>query len=148
MYHNPTMEQAHVERRRRDRRLVRIGLIWGCNVLALLVADLVVRDIAIDPEWRAISAGAVFGIVNWMIKPIIKTLALPLIMLTFGIALFFVNLLVLYIASWISSGFTIRSFGGAIGATIVLWLVNAALHAILDIRGDPSKASRRRFLHR
>ena len=128
--------------RRRDGRVARILLLWGCNVVALLFADLVVRDIHIDPEWRAITAGAVFGIVNWAVKPILRVLALPLIVITLGIALFFVNLLVLYITAWVSSGFGIDSFGGAIGATIVLWLVNLALQASFGL-GDRRTAKRR-----
>ena len=85
--------------RRRDGRVARILLLWGCNVAALLFADLVVSDISIDPEWRAITAGAVFGIVNWAVKPLLRLLALPLIVITLGVALFVVNLLVLYITS-------------------------------------------------
>jgi putative membrane protein len=125
--------------RRRDGPIVRILLIWGINVVALWVADLLVDDVSINPWWRAITTGAIFGIVNWAVKPIIKLLALPLIIITVGIALFFVNLLVVYITSWLSSGFNVDSFGGAIGATIVLWFVNAVLVAVFGI-GDSRTA--------
>lgn len=117
----------------RDRRLVQILLVWACNVIALLILDVVIGGVRIEPEWRAIPAGAVFGIVNWLVKPIIKLLALPLIVVTLGIALFFVNLLVLYITSWLSPGFDIESFGSAVGATILLWIVNVALQSLFGI---------------
>jgi putative membrane protein len=136
-----TRSDDRTARRRTDNRIVRALLVWGCNVVALLVADLAVHDLRIDPEWRAVTAGAVFGIVNWAVKPIVRLLALPLIVITLGIALFFVNLFVLYIASWLSSGFVIESFGGAVGGTIVLWAVNTVLFMVLGLR---ERGARRR----
>ena len=46
-----------------------------------------------------------------------------------GVALFFVNLLMLYLTSWIVNDFTIDGFGWAILATIIVWAVNAVLEA-------------------
>jgi putative membrane protein len=124
----------------------RIGLTWASNALAILVAVVLINGIRMDDQWRVIVAGAVFGIVNWAVKPIVTLLALPLILLTFGIALFFVNLLMLYLTSWLISDFHIDSFGAAMGGTIVIWLVNLALHAVFglnDRRGERSGTSRR-----
>ena len=127
-------------KRRRDRTLVRIVLIWGVNVVALLAADWIVDGIHISPWWHAIIGGAVLGLINWAVKPIIKALALPVIIITMGIALFFVNLLVLVITAWLTDGIDIDSFGAAIGGTIVLWLVNSILHALLGI--DDARTAR------
>jgi putative membrane protein len=74
------------------------------------------------------------------VKPIIKALALPVIILTMGIALFFVNLLVLVITAWVTDGIDIDSFGAAVGGTIVLWIVNSILHALLGI--DDARTAR------
>ena len=59
-------------KRQRDRTLVRIALIWGINVLALLAADWLVDGIHISPWWHAVTGGAVLGIINWAVKPIIS----------------------------------------------------------------------------
>jgi putative membrane protein len=127
-------------KRRRDRTLVRIALIWACNVIALFAADALVDGVHISPWWHAVTGGALLGLVNWAVKPIIKALALPLIIITLGIALFFVNLLVLALVAWLTDGLDIDSFGAAVGATIVLWLVNAVLHAVLGI--DDARTAR------
>ena len=82
----------------------RILLLWAFNTVALIVADWLVDGIHFDDEWVVIPAGAVFGVVNWLVKPIVTLLSLPVIILTLGIALFFVNLLMLYLTSWIVSG--------------------------------------------
>ena len=43
-------------------------------------------------------------------RPLIILFTLPLVLLTLGIALFFINLLMLYLTSWIVDDFTIDSF--------------------------------------
>jgi putative membrane protein len=111
----------------------RILLLWAFNAVALIVADWLVDDIRFDDAWVVIPAGAVFGIVNWAVKPIVTLLSLPLIVLTLGIALFFVNLLMLYITSWVVPGFDIDGFWGAVGATIVIWIVNSVLQSVFGI---------------
>ena len=45
-------------------------------------------------------------------KPVVKLLALPVVILTLGIALFFVNLLMLYVTSWIVPGFELQFVHG------------------------------------
>jgi len=111
----------------------RILLLWAFNAVALIVADWLIDGIHFDDEWVVIPAGAVFGIVNWLVKPIVTLLSLPVIILTLGIALFFVNLLMLYLTSWIVSGFSIDGFWSAVGATILIWLVNWILQGMFGV---------------
>jgi len=51
-------------------------------------------------------------------------IALPLILLTFGIAYFFVNVVMLLFTEWVVPDFSIDGFWTYVGATIVIWLVN------------------------
>jgi putative membrane protein len=113
--------------------MTRILLLWAFNVAALFVADWLIDGIEIDDAWKVVIAGAVFGLVNWLVKPIVTLLSLPLIILTLGIALFFVNLLMLALTAWLVSGFDIDGFWPAVGGTIVVWIVNAVLRAVFDV---------------
>jgi putative membrane protein len=113
--------------------MTRILLLWAFNVAALFVADWLIDGIEIDDGWKVVIAGAVFGLVNWLVKPVVTLLSLPLIILTLGIALFFVNLLMLALSAWLVSGFDIDGFWPAVGGTIVVWLVNAVLRAVFDV---------------
>jgi putative membrane protein len=125
--------------------VLRILLTWASNTFAIFVADWLFEDIRIDDRWRLVLAGAVFGIVNWLVKPIVTLLALPVIVLTVGIALFFVNLFMLYLTSWIVPDFEIRTFGAAVGGTAVIWLINLVLYAVfgLNERGRRRAAAAR-----
>ncbi len=126
--------------------MTRLLLLWACNIAALFVADALVDGIHVETKWYLILAGLVLGIVNAVVKPIVTILSLPVIILTLGIALFFVNLLMLYITSWVVPGFEIDGFGSAVAGTLVVWLVNWVLQSAfgLDDRKKRGKDRRRR----
>ena len=103
---------------------VRIVVGWAINVLALLVADWLFDGFSIERWGPVIFAGAVLGLANVFLKPLLTFIALPLIILTFGIAYFFVNVVVLLFTEWVTPDFSIDGFWTYVGATIVIWLVN------------------------
>jgi putative membrane protein len=97
---------------------------WGINVLGLIVADWVFSGVSIERWWPLLLAGAVLGLANVFLKPLLTFIALPLILLTFGIAYFFVNVVMLLFTEWVVPDFSIDGFWTYVGATIVIWLVN------------------------
>ena len=117
--------------------IARILVAWGVNVLALIVADWVFGGITIDRWGPLLLAGAVFGLANVFLKPLLTFIAIPLIILTFGLAYFFVNVAILAFTEWVVPDFSIDGFWTYVGAVIVMWLVNVALGSLLTaIRGD------------
>jgi putative membrane protein len=119
--------------------LRRLLIAWAGNVAALFVAAALIDGISSGRDWWAlVLAALVFSAVNWVVRPIVFVLSLPVIVLTLGIALFFVNLLMLYITSWLVPQFTIASFWSAVAATIIVWIVNAVLSATVfrRMKGD------------
>ena len=122
--------------------LRRLAESWVFNIAAIFVASVFVDGIDYaDKFWVLVLAGLVFGLVNMLLKPVVKLLALPLILLTFGIALFFVNMLMLYVTTWIVGPFHIATFWDAVWGTLIIWVVNAALQAAFGL--DKRKKQRR-----
>lgn len=114
--------------------LRRLVYLWLCNIVALWAAESLISGIHFTGNFGSIVVAAlVFALVNLILKPVAKLLALPLIILTLGIALFFVNILMLYITDWILSDFKIDGFMSAVWATIVIWAVNWLLQILFDI---------------
>lgn len=111
---------------------VRIAVAWGINILALLVADWLFSGFSIERWGPVILAGAVLGLANVFLKPLLTFIALPLIILTFGIAYFFVNVVVLLFTEWVTPDFSIDGFWTYVGATIVIWLVNWIVWTLVD----------------
>lgn len=110
----------------------RLAIAWACNVAALFVAAALVDGISYDDDWWAlVLAALVFTLVNAVVRPVLVALSLPLIVLTLGIALFFVNLLMLVLTGALVDGFEVDGFWAAVAGTIVVWLVNWLLSATL-----------------
>lgn len=111
--------------------IARLIASWAFNVAALFVADALIDGITFDDAWKVVVAGAVFGLVNLVLKPIVTLLSLPLIVLTLGIALFFVNLLMLALTAWLVPGFDIDGFWPAFLGSLVISVVSFALSRIV-----------------
>ena len=80
------------------RFLRRLLYSWIINIVALYAAEKLVDGISFTGDFGILVVTAlVFAFVNLLLKPVVKLLALPLIVITFGIALFFINILMLYI---------------------------------------------------
>jgi putative membrane protein len=109
---------------------------WGVNIIALIVVDWMFSSVSIG-RWGSLLLGAaILTIGNTIIKPILAILTLPLIVITFGLAYFAINVLMVALAEWISPHFSIDGFWSYIGVTIVIWVVNVTVGWFLDrVRG-------------
>ncbi len=113
--------------------VVRFLIAAAINVLALMVADWAFDGVTIDGWGPLIMGGIVLGLANVFLKPLVTFIALPLILLTFGIAYFFVNVVMLLFTEWITPDFSIDGFWTYVGATIVVWLVNWIVWTLVDM---------------
>ena len=107
---------------------------WVANAIALAVIGWLFQDVSFDGFWSLVWAAALFGILNTILKPVLRLITLPLALLTLGIAWFFVSLLMLAITNWLVSGFTIHGFWTFVWATVVIWAVNVVLD-LIGLRG-------------
>ena len=116
--------------------LVAILVRWGINALALIVVDWMFSGVTIGGWGSLLLAAAILTIGNTILKPILAILTLPLILITFGLAYFAINVLMVALAEWITPDFSIDGFWTYVGVTIVIWLVNVSVGWLLDrVRG-------------
>src|ERR671932_224660 len=104
-----------------------IGLVgrFVGNLVAIWVAAKLLDGVSYGGDFGTLLlAAVVLTLANWIVKPIVTLLSLPLIILTLGIALFFVSLAMLALTALVVGGFTIGSFGAAVVATVIVWAVN------------------------
>jgi putative membrane protein len=119
---------------------VRIVVLIGSNMVALAVADWIFDGVEIAGFWPLLIGATVLGFANAILKPVLAILTLPLIVVTLGIAYFAINVAMLALAEWIAPDFSIDGFWTYVGATIVVWLVNMIVGALLDaISGETLK---------
>jgi putative membrane protein len=109
------------------------------NALAIWIATLVIPKVTVGGGslgHRVLSlliVGALFGIINAFIKPVVKLFTLPLYFLTLGLISFVVNALMLKIVEWLSGkiGITFNAgpfFWSTLGAAVVVTFVSMILN--------------------
>ena len=124
---------------------LRLVISWLTNALVLALVALVLSKVTVDDAGSLLFAAAVFGVLNTIVKPLLRFITLPLAILTLGVAWFFVSLLMLVITKAIVSGFDIHGFWTLVAATLIVWAVNL----VLDLTPGPWQVTgRRRRLRR
>jgi putative membrane protein len=122
--------------------LIRIVL----NAVAVWVATLVVGGVDVTAESTGgkiatvLVVGAVFGLVNAVIKPVAKLLSLPLLILTLGLFSLVVNALLFWLTAAVSRGlgapFEVDGFWSAFWGAIVVGLVSWVLSLVVKDSDD------------
>jgi putative membrane protein len=104
---------------------------WASNAIVLGIAGWILSGVSFNGSaWTLIWAALVFGVLNTILKPILKLLTLPLAVVTLGIAWFFVSMLMLWLTDLIVPAFDIDGFWNYVWATIIVWAVNVVLDAL------------------
>src|SRR6266550_5230987 len=89
---------------------VRLLISWLTNGLVLAIATGLLGGVHASDTGALLAAAAVFGVLNTLLKPLLRLVTLPLAILTFGVAWFFVSLLMLLLTEAIVGGFDIHGF--------------------------------------
>lgn len=104
------------------------------NVVALYVASIIVPGFVVSGSWEQyLIAGLVFGLLNLLVRPILKVISFPLILLTLGMFTAIINILMLWILDYLVSFITIEGFLALIGATIIVSVVNLFFSMIAKV---------------
>lgn len=106
---------------------VRLAISWLTNALLLAVVAAVLKGVDVRNAGALLEAAAIFGVLNTVLKPLLRLVTLPLAILSFGVVWFFVSLLMLVLTKDIVSGFYIYGFWTLVKGTLIIWLVNLAL---------------------
>jgi len=95
--------------------------------------------VTVDSAGDLIRAALLFGILNTILKPILRLLTLPLAFITLGLIWFGVAMLMLWLTDLLVSGFDIHGFRSLVWASLVVWAVNV----VLDFVPGPWRGTRR-----
>lgn len=111
------------------------------NAGALGVAIWLLQDITLTGESTGkkiltlILVALVFGLVNVLVKPVVKLLTLPLFILTLGLITLVVNALMLLLTSWLAEQFNlsfhVEGFWTAVLGGLIISVVSWALNVVL-----------------
>ena len=112
-----------------------LGIVLPAIITAfsLLVLDWLLPGVYLDTVTASVLAAASIGIVNAVIRPIIKLLSLPLTLVTFGLFSLVVNGFCFWLASALVPGFHVSGIVGFLVGPIALSFLSTTFgHYILD----------------
>ncbi|MDI6778434.1 MAG: phage holin family protein [Patescibacteria group bacterium] len=102
------------------------------NALGIWASARLVPGIYFDGGWGwLILAGAVLGLVNFFIKPIVKIISLPLIWITLGLFTIVINVLMLNLAAKIVGALVIETWTAAFWAVVIISAINYAVSLVI-----------------
>ena len=104
-----------------------VGLL--ANVLGLYLANLWVAGFGVKGGWKEyIIAGIVLGLLNLIVRPLLKLITFPLIVVSLGLFLIVINALILWLAAQLTGYIVIESYYALLWATLVVATVNFIAH--------------------
>ncbi len=99
------------------------------SALALWAADWLLAGFAVAGGLAGyLLAGLVLGVLNAFVRPILKLVSLPLILITFGLFTFVINAALLWFVARSLSFVTIADWTTLLWATFIISLVQTALN--------------------
>ena len=105
------------------------------NALALWVAASFVPGIHAGGFGSILALALVFGLVNAFVRPFLKLVSCPIILLTLGLFTLVVNALMLMLAAWVGRGlgidFTVSGFVPAFLGALLVSVVSTLLSWLL-----------------
>ncbi|GAA4106685.1 MULTISPECIES: phage holin family protein [Streptomyces] len=111
------------------------------NAAALAVAIWLVKNITLTGDntgkkaLTLILVALVFGVVNFVVKPVVKLLSFPLFILTLGLITLVINALMLLLTSWLADklnlSFHVEGFWTAVLGALIISIVSWAMHIVL-----------------
>ena len=119
---------------------------WAINAIALYVAVLIVPGIDLTGSWISlIWLALIFGLLNALLRPLLKLLTCPLIILTLGLFTIIINTVLLLLTSSIGAAFglglSVAGFWPALLGSLVISIVSVVLSLILhdELKGGKKK---------
>jgi len=110
------------------------------NAAALWAAASFVTGIHAGGAGSILALALVFGLVNAFVRPFLKLVSCPIILLTLGLFTLVVNALMLMLAAWLGRGlgieFTVDGFVPAFLGALIISVVSTLLSWILISRSD------------
>ncbi len=117
--------------------MTKLLIRWIITILALFVAAWIVSGIRVSgTAWIAYALMAiVLGLVNAVVRPILKVLTCPLILLTLGLFTLVINGFTLWlsarIANMLGIGFYVDGFWPAFWGALIVSIVSVILSALV-----------------
>jgi uncharacterized membrane protein YvlD (DUF360 family) len=124
--------------------LIRLAIIWAVDALSLMLMATWLDGFTLEPVEGftpfqiAVSAALLLGVLNFVIRPVVLLLVVPLGAIAIFLIGFVLNALFLLLISGLLPGFSVDNFWWALLGGLVFSLINTILTNLMTIDDDDS----------
>lgn len=120
-------------------------LRWLVNAVAIGVAVSVVPGVRVGSGEgidvvALLGVALIFGLVNALVRPVLKLLSCALVVLTLGLFIFVINAAMLYLTAYLARSldipFEINGFANGLVASVVITVISLALNLLIPDGDD------------
>lgn len=104
------------------RKFIYIGL---SNLLAFYLVGIIFPSIQWDHFLTLVEAAILLTVFNWMLRPVIMLVALPINLITVGLFVLIINAWMVMLTDWLIQGWQIPGFWLALFTGVIVWLCNS-----------------------
>ena len=101
------------------------------TALAVVVLAYILPGVAVSGFGSAIIVAVVIALLRLIVKPILVILTLPITIITFGLFLLIINAIIILMADYFVSGFTVTSIWWALLFSLLLSLFQSVLFSLI-----------------
>ncbi|TFG75348.1 MAG: phage holin family protein [Flavobacteriales bacterium] len=101
------------------------------TALAVVILSKVLPHVEVDSYMTAIIVAVVLGLLNFLVKPILVILTLPVTIITFGLFLLIINAVIILLADYFITGFSVDGIWWALLFSLLLSLLQSILFTVL-----------------
>ena len=126
------------------RSLIRFLVVWFVDTISLWITAQILPGVTLQPVGNlpvfvvATAAAFVLGIVNFIIRPLLLIITMPLGWVAIFVSGFFINGIVLWLTAYLMNGFDVDGFWPAFWGGLVLALINTIITTIMSIDDEDS----------
>jgi uncharacterized membrane protein YvlD (DUF360 family) len=126
--------------------VLRIVVLWLFTAAVFVLLGWLLPGLTVTSAGAALAAAALFGLINALVWPVFAYLALPLAVLTLGLAAIVLNGAAVAVVAYLLPGIDVHDWGTAILVALVLALANTMLTSLLTL--DDEDVYYRRIIRR
>ncbi len=101
------------------------------SAIAVVILSKILPGIGVDSYTTALIVAVVLSLLNFIVKPILVILTLPVTIITFGLFLLIVNAIIILLADRLVSGFQVDGIWWALLFSLLLSLLQSLFFSLL-----------------
>ncbi len=113
---------------------MKIILRWIVSTLTIFLCAYLIEGVYLESILTALWLSLFLGLVNFVVKPILVILTLPINIITFGLFTLVINASLVLLASWAVDGFSVSGFWIAMLFSVAVSIIGYLMHKLFGTK--------------